>query len=97
MLVAARVVACSLASAAVIMLIINTLGPRGLILPRQTRVKSAVGIPVLVAVDYGTFYALHHDYPLNAALWVMAPALALFDVVYAYYLICDLRSHDGRS
>lgn len=91
-----RLIACGLASVAVVLQIVTVLGPRGTRLERQSRIKAAVGVPVLVAVDYGTFYALHHDFPLNAALWLMGPALFLFDLVYVLYLVTDFRRHNGR-
>lgn len=90
---ALRVAACVLSSLAVVLLIVNTLGPRGARLSRQSRVKSAVGIPVLAAVDYGAFYALDHQFPLNAALWLLGPALALFDLVYLAYFIHNRRTN----
>jgi hypothetical protein len=88
-----RICGVIIASSAVILLMLTVLGTLGDRLERQTWIKGVAMIPVLVAVDAGFWVGLNHHLPLNQALYLMLPALVLFDFVFAYYLIRDLRSH----
>lgn len=57
----------------------------------ETRNKGAAFIPVLMAMDYSAWYAIRHGFTLNPAIWWVIAAFVIFDAVWVYYLVEEIR------
>lgn len=83
-------------STTVVLLVILSLGYQWDHLTPEIRAKGMWAGAVVVVIDYGLLYALTNKLPLNTAIYLMLPVLAVGIGIYIFFFIKHFKEGDRR-